>query len=155
MSHFSRLRHAQLASARSTQHGNRLERQMYAHRVETAQRAGGRGVGRIQRHRPGRESPLARGAKVVVSAAQRGSADLSVSEISGSGGKASYVAADAVDHGQVQHVASFAVQAYGRIDTWVNCAAVSLFAGFECLGAPLAIARLTKKTAPSSLQTPD
>ncbi len=73
----------------------------------------------------------ARGAKVVVSARSEEALASVVAEITGSGGEATSVVADVVDFEQVQHVASFAAETYGRIDTWVNCAAVSVFAGFQ------------------------
>ena len=82
----------------------------------------------------GRASALqlaARGAKVVVSARSEEALASVVAEITGSGGEATSVVADVVDFEQVQHVASFAAETYGRIDTWVNCAAVSVFAGFQ------------------------
>ncbi|HSU36776.1 MAG TPA: SDR family oxidoreductase [Propionibacteriaceae bacterium] len=82
----------------------------------------------------GRASALAlagRGAKVVVSARSEGALASLVAEIIANGGEASAVVADVVDFQQVQQVASSAAQTYGRIDTWVNCAAVSLFADFE------------------------
>jgi NAD(P)-dependent dehydrogenase (short-subunit alcohol dehydrogenase family) len=82
----------------------------------------------------GRASSLqlaARGAKVVVSARSEEALGSLVAEITGRGGEATSVVADVVDFDQVQHVASVAAQTYGRIDTWVNCAAVSVFAGFQ------------------------
>jgi NAD(P)-dependent dehydrogenase (short-subunit alcohol dehydrogenase family) len=82
----------------------------------------------------GRASALrlaARGAKVVVSARSEAALASLVAEIIGSGGEATSVVADVADFEQVQHVATVAAQTYGRIDTWVNCAAVSVFAGFQ------------------------
>ncbi len=82
----------------------------------------------------GRASALqlaARGAKVVVSARSEQGLTSLVADITTQGGQATYAVCDVTDHGQVQQVASHAVQTYGRIDTWVNCAAVSLFATFE------------------------
>jgi NAD(P)-dependent dehydrogenase (short-subunit alcohol dehydrogenase family) len=81
----------------------------------------------------GRASALelaAHGATVVVSARSEGALTALVAEIIANGGKGSSVAADVVDYEQVQQVASYAAQTYGRIDTWVNCAAVSVFADF-------------------------
>ncbi|HEX8489156.1 MAG TPA: SDR family oxidoreductase [Propionibacteriaceae bacterium] len=82
----------------------------------------------------GRASALAlaaRGAKVVVAArSQKGLVSL-VAQITAAGGQATYVLCDVADYAQVRQVASIAVQTYGRIDTWVNCAALSLFAHFE------------------------
>src|ERR1700709_136857 len=72
-----------------------------------------------------------RGAAVVVSA--RGAAGLEslVADITARGGNAVAVVADVTDLNQVQAVADAALSTYGRIDTWVNCAGVALFAPFE------------------------
>ena len=82
----------------------------------------------------GRETALrfaGRGAKVVVAA--RGEAGLAslVEEIRAGGGEATYVTCDVTDPAQVEAVAAAAVGAFGRIDTWVNVAAVSIYARFE------------------------
>jgi NAD(P)-dependent dehydrogenase (short-subunit alcohol dehydrogenase family) len=82
----------------------------------------------------GRASALAlaaRGASVVVSArSEKGLVSL-VAQITAAGGRATYVVCDVADFAQVRQVASIAVHTYGRIDTWVNAAALSLFAHFE------------------------
>lgn len=72
-----------------------------------------------------------RGAKVV--AAARGEPGLRslVEEIGQAGGDATFVVADVAEFGQVQAIARAAVATYGRIDTWVNLAAVSIWARFE------------------------
>jgi NAD(P)-dependent dehydrogenase (short-subunit alcohol dehydrogenase family) len=82
----------------------------------------------------GRASALAlagRGAKLVVAA--RSESDLaSLSrEIKANGGEATYAVCDVSDFAQVQAVASLAVKTFGGIDTWVNAAAVTVFASFE------------------------
>jgi NAD(P)-dependent dehydrogenase (short-subunit alcohol dehydrogenase family) len=82
----------------------------------------------------GRETALRfaeRGAKVVVAA--RGEPALSslVDEIRGRGGEAVYAVCDVADFAQVEAVAATAVREFGRIDTWVNVAAVSVYATFE------------------------
>ena len=82
----------------------------------------------------GRETALRlaeRGAKVV--AAARGEAGLSslVGEIAARGGEATYAVCDVVDFERVKAVAETAAQRFGRIDTWVNVAAVSVYARFE------------------------
>jgi NAD(P)-dependent dehydrogenase (short-subunit alcohol dehydrogenase family) len=82
----------------------------------------------------GRESALqlaARGAKVVVSARSEQGLITLVAEITAQGGQATQVVCDVSDYAQVQQVAAHAVQTFGRIDTWVNCAAISVFAHFE------------------------
>ncbi|HEX8552948.1 MAG TPA: SDR family oxidoreductase [Abditibacteriaceae bacterium] len=73
----------------------------------------------------------ARGAKVV--AAARGEAGLKslVSEIESAGGTAIYALADTTDFEQVERVAERAVEHFGRIDTWVHLASVSIYATFE------------------------
>lgn len=72
-----------------------------------------------------------RGARVIVAA--RGEAGLQslVDEIRHGGGDAEYVVCDVSDPDQVEAVATAAVRTHGRIDTWVNVAAVSVYATFE------------------------
>ena len=82
----------------------------------------------------GREIALrfaGRGAKVVVAA--RGEPGLiSLAEtINSTGGAATHVVCDVTREDDVAAVADAAVGAYGRIDTWVNAAAVSVYAKFE------------------------
>lgn len=82
----------------------------------------------------GRETALRfakRGAKVVASARGQEGLDSLVAEIRAQGGEATAVAAEAADVQQVKAVANRAVEAYGRLDTWVHVAAVSIFAPFE------------------------
>jgi NAD(P)-dependent dehydrogenase (short-subunit alcohol dehydrogenase family) len=82
----------------------------------------------------GRETAIrfaARGAKVVVAArSELGLASL-VREITASGGQAVYAVCDVADFAQVEGVADTAMRTFGRIDTWVNVAAVSVYARFE------------------------
>lgn len=82
----------------------------------------------------GRETALsfaARGAKVV--AAARGEPGLAslIEEITAAGGEAAYAVCDVADPVQVQAVADLAEQRFGRIDTWVNNAGVSIYARFR------------------------
>jgi NAD(P)-dependent dehydrogenase (short-subunit alcohol dehydrogenase family) len=72
-----------------------------------------------------------RGAKVVVAA--RGELGLRslVQEIQAKGGEAIYQTADVSDFEQVKAVADLAIQAYGRIDTWVGVAGVWITSKFE------------------------
>ena len=82
----------------------------------------------------GRETALRfaeRGAKVVVAARNEPALAELVSEITGRGGEAAYAVCDVADFRQVEAVADLAVRTFGRIDTWVNVAAVSVYAGFE------------------------
>jgi NAD(P)-dependent dehydrogenase (short-subunit alcohol dehydrogenase family) len=82
----------------------------------------------------GRETALAfarRGARVVV--ASRGEQALTscVAEIERLGGRGLSVTTDVSDYGQVEALATRAVAELGRIDTWVNNAAVSTYGTVE------------------------
>ena len=82
----------------------------------------------------GRLCPLRfaeRGAKVVVCARSGPGLDSLVAQIRANGGEATAAVTDVSDLAQVQAVADRAIEAYGRIDTWVNLAAVIVFAPFE------------------------
>ena len=72
-----------------------------------------------------------RGAKVVVSARNSEGLNSLVEEIQRHGGEATAVVAEVTDFDQVKAVADTAAEKYGRLDTWVHLAAVSLFAPFE------------------------
>jgi NAD(P)-dependent dehydrogenase (short-subunit alcohol dehydrogenase family) len=72
-----------------------------------------------------------RGAKVVVSARSKEGLDSLVEEIRSAGGEATAVVAEVTDFDQVKAVADRAAEVYGRLDTWVHLAAVSIFAPFE------------------------
>jgi NAD(P)-dependent dehydrogenase (short-subunit alcohol dehydrogenase family) len=67
------------------------------------------------------------GARVVLAA--RNETDLrdAVERIRAAGGRAVYVVADVADPQQVEHIADQAIREFGRIDTWVNNAAVSMY----------------------------
>lgn len=82
----------------------------------------------------GRETALRfarQGAKVVVSAhGEAGLASL-VDEVRREGGEATAIPADVAEFAQVKAVADGAVATNGRLDTWVHCAAVSLYARVE------------------------
>lgn len=54
-----------------------------------------------------------------------------VREIEGRGGKAIYQVCDVADFEQVRALADKSAREYGRIDTWVNNAAINLYATFE------------------------
>ncbi|HYP45125.1 MAG TPA: SDR family oxidoreductase [Propionibacteriaceae bacterium] len=82
----------------------------------------------------GRATALAlagRGATLVVAARSEPGLVTLMAEITAIGGDATYKVCDVSDYAQVQQVASLAVERFGRIDTWVNAAAVSVFAPFE------------------------
>jgi NAD(P)-dependent dehydrogenase (short-subunit alcohol dehydrogenase family) len=67
------------------------------------------------------------GARLVLAA--RNEADLrhAVEGIRREGGRAVYVVADVADPGQVNAIAEAAIGEFGRVDTWVNNAAVSVY----------------------------
>ena len=78
----------------------------------------------------GREIALragGRGASVVVAARGATALHALVEDIREHGGHAIAVVADVTRWGEVRLVADRAVAAFGAIDTWVNCAAVSVF----------------------------
>jgi NAD(P)-dependent dehydrogenase (short-subunit alcohol dehydrogenase family) len=82
----------------------------------------------------GREIALrfaARGAKVVVAARGEPGLVSLVETINSTGGTAIHVVCDVTRDDEVSAVAGAAVREYGRIDTWVNAAAVSVYAKFE------------------------
>jgi NAD(P)-dependent dehydrogenase (short-subunit alcohol dehydrogenase family) len=82
----------------------------------------------------GRETALRfaeRGAKVVVAARSEPGLVSLVSEIAAQGSEAAYAVCDVTDFAQVEGVAETAVRTFGRIDTWVQVAAVSVYAAFE------------------------
>jgi NAD(P)-dependent dehydrogenase (short-subunit alcohol dehydrogenase family) len=72
-----------------------------------------------------------RGAKVCVAARSEEGLKTLVEEIESNGGEAFYVIADAADFEQVKTVADKTVERYGRLDTWVHCAATFIFATVE------------------------
>lgn len=68
-----------------------------------------------------------RGASVVLAARNEQDLRRTVDEIRRRGGRAIYVVADVSDPRQVEEIAEAAVREFGRIDTWVNNAAVSIY----------------------------
>ena len=82
----------------------------------------------------GRETALQfaeRGAQVVAAGRSLPALTELVREIESGGGEATAYAADVSQFEQVQALADHAVERYGRIDTWVHAAAVSLYAPFQ------------------------
>jgi NAD(P)-dependent dehydrogenase (short-subunit alcohol dehydrogenase family) len=71
------------------------------------------------------------GAKVVVAARSEPGLDSLVSEITSDGGQAIAVPCEISDYPQVEQVGTAAIESFGRIDTWVNVAGVSVYATFE------------------------
>jgi NAD(P)-dependent dehydrogenase (short-subunit alcohol dehydrogenase family) len=68
-----------------------------------------------------------RGAAVVLVARNARDLERAVDAIRAAGGRAICVVCDVADRGQVEQVAGRAVAEFGRIDTWVNNAAVSMY----------------------------
>ena len=82
----------------------------------------------------GRETALQfaqKGASVVVSARNELGLNSLVAEIQASGGKATAIAGDVADFERVKAIADYTVKQYGRLDTWVHCAATGILAPFE------------------------
>ena len=82
----------------------------------------------------GRETTLTfarRGANVVVASRNKAALDSLVQEVERIGGTGLPVATDVTDFPQVAALADQAVRQFGRIDTWVNCAAVSTYGTVE------------------------
>lgn len=72
-------------------------------------------------------SAAERGAKVVLAARSEQTLQEVVRDITAAGGQAIYVTADVADREQVQRIADQAIAQYGRIDTWINDAGVSIY----------------------------
>jgi short-subunit dehydrogenase len=74
-----------------------------------------------------------RGASVVAAARNAGALDALVGQAERTGGRVEPFVADVADASQVDHLALRAVDRFGRIDTWVNNAGVSVYATVEDL----------------------
>src|SRR3954469_8619968 len=72
-----------------------------------------------------------RGAAVVLAARSDGALEELAAEIRAAGGQAIAVGADVGDQGDVARIADRALQHFGRFDTWVNNAGVSIFGRIE------------------------
>ena len=72
-----------------------------------------------------------RGARVVLAARNERDLARAVEEIRRDGGDAIAVVTDVTNYDEVQALAARAVEEYGRIDTWVNNAGVSLYGTFK------------------------
>jgi len=68
-----------------------------------------------------------RGAKVVLSARSREATSEIVDRINAAGGEALFVPCDVTDRSQVEQLVQKAIERFGRIDTWVNNAGVSIY----------------------------
>ena len=67
------------------------------------------------------------GARLVLAARAGQALDEICQRIKAGGGQAIYVVADIGKREQVEHIAEAAIQKFGRIDTWVNDAGVSIY----------------------------
>jgi short-subunit dehydrogenase len=95
----------------------------------------------------GRAAALAfaeQGATVVLAARREQALQEVADQCNKVGGRALLVPTDVTDEQQVQDLAKRAIESFGRIDTWVNNAAVTLFARFE--ESPLDIYRRVFET---------
>jgi short-subunit dehydrogenase len=82
----------------------------------------------------GRETALLmarRGASVVVGARNEEALRTLATEIQQSGGQVETVVADVARYSDIERIADRAIERFGRIDTWVNNAAVSVYARLE------------------------
>jgi NAD(P)-dependent dehydrogenase (short-subunit alcohol dehydrogenase family) len=77
------------------------------------------------------EAFAARGASVVLAARRRRPLELVAEACESAGGRALVVPTDTADLGAVERLAQWAIEAFGRIDVWVNNAGVTLFGRFE------------------------
>jgi NAD(P)-dependent dehydrogenase (short-subunit alcohol dehydrogenase family) len=68
-----------------------------------------------------------RGAKVVFSARSQETTSTIVEDINRSGGSAIFVPCDVANRAEVEQLARAAIDRFGRIDTWVNNAGVSIY----------------------------
>ncbi|HYG31920.1 MAG TPA: SDR family oxidoreductase [Methylophilaceae bacterium] len=71
------------------------------------------------------------GAKLVLAARSEDVLQSLEEEITASGGEAVYVVADVSDRDQVEEIANVAISNFGRIDTWINDAAISIYGRLE------------------------
>lgn len=81
----------------------------------------------------GRETALQfakQGAKIVVSARNELGLNSLVAEIQAFGGEATAIKGDVADFEQVKAIADYTIEQYGRLDTWVHCAASGILAPF-------------------------
>jgi short-subunit dehydrogenase len=67
------------------------------------------------------------GARLVLAARSKQTLDEVVRHIADNGGEAVAIEVDVGDDGQVQQLATTAIERFGRIDTWVNDAGVSIY----------------------------
>jgi short-subunit dehydrogenase len=80
------------------------------------------------------EAAAKEGAKLVLAARSGQTLEEIVQRIKANGGQAIYVIADVADREQVQRIADAALQKFGRIDTWVNDAGLSIYGRLDETG---------------------
>jgi short-subunit dehydrogenase len=73
------------------------------------------------------EAAAKEGAKLVLASRSDQTLEEIVQRINASGGEAIFVVADVGDRRQVEQIAEAAINRFGRIDTWVNDAGVSIY----------------------------
>jgi NADP-dependent 3-hydroxy acid dehydrogenase YdfG len=73
------------------------------------------------------ESAAKQGAKLVLASRSGQTLDEICQRINNAGGQAIYVVADVGDREQLERIAGVALQKFGRIDTWINDAGVSIY----------------------------
>jgi short-subunit dehydrogenase len=84
----------------------------------------------------GRETALRmamHGASIVIAARNEEALEELARQVERLGGQAEVVVTDVAEHDQVERLAERAIERFGRIDTWVNNAAVSIYATVEQL----------------------
>src|SRR5215207_5316953 len=84
----------------------------------------------------GRETALRaaeRGASVVIAARNEEALRDLATQIEGAGDQAEAVVADVSEYADVERIGTRAMERFGRVDTWVNNAAVSIYATVEQL----------------------
>ncbi len=67
------------------------------------------------------------GAKLVLAARSDQALEEAVQRINASGGEAIHVVADVANRGEVEQIAQAAISRFGRIDTWINNAGLSIY----------------------------
>lgn len=80
------------------------------------------------------KAAAARGAKVVLASRSEETLDHVVQELASAGGEAMYVPCDVGKRADVERVAEKTIERFGRIDTWVNNAGVSIYGKLEDVG---------------------
>jgi short-subunit dehydrogenase len=73
------------------------------------------------------EAAAEKGARLVLTSRSEEALSEIAQRINDAGGEAIYVVADVADRGQMERVASAAIGRFGRIDTWVNDAGISIY----------------------------